>query len=119
MKTRSTKIRIVKDRYSRARGGRSKLIRILCKRCKAEVLTYQKDGPGWLKRCYLNRIVWPQKLARLQRNRRVREPGDMDALRCESCKAVIGIPTRHKDARLAYAIVPGSFIRRDATSSKD
>ncbi|MCL5419707.1 MAG: hypothetical protein M1354_02395 [Candidatus Marsarchaeota archaeon] len=106
------RVRLVRDRYSRIRGGKSKLVRISCRKCKAVVMLYQKDGPGWLKRCYLNRIFGPERLARLQNDKTVVEPEDMPVLRCGSCRAVIGIPSRHKDNRLAFRIIRGSFIRR-------
>jgi hypothetical protein len=44
------------DNYRRARGGYSRMLTISCEKCGAEVCKYQKDGPGTLRRMYLDRI---------------------------------------------------------------
>ena len=105
------KLRLIRDKYSKVRGGKSKLIYVICIRCKNKVLFYQKDGPGWLKRCYLNRILWPEKYAALQHDKRIKTPEDIPKLTCSSCKSVIGIPARHKDGRLAFTLIRGKFKR--------
>lgn len=51
------KIAFKKDKYSKSRGGRSRLFDIICPDCKIHVRCYQKDGPGILKRMYLDRII--------------------------------------------------------------
>ena len=45
------------DSYSTARGGRSSLLKISCAHCGKLICHYQKDGPGPLKRLYLDRII--------------------------------------------------------------
>lgn len=98
----TVKVRFKKDKYFRERGGTAKIIRVACAKCNANLLTYQKDGPGWLKRCYLNRIVEPSVLA---------DEGAIKNLVCV-CGVLIGTPMRHKDGRLAYHLIRGVFKRR-------
>lgn len=44
------------DKFRRVRGGYSRLLVISCEKCGAEVCKYQKDGPGALRRMYIDRI---------------------------------------------------------------
>ena len=56
------KNRVLKsDKFKKARGGPSMLLEIFCSACKAKVCLYQKDGPGLLKRMYLDRISDPAR----------------------------------------------------------
>lgn len=48
------------DKFRRVRGGYSRVLSILCERCGAEICHYQKDGPGALRRLYLDRIRDPK-----------------------------------------------------------
>ncbi len=59
-------MKIKKDKYLRKRGGTAKIIKVSCVQCRNELFIYQKDGPGWLKRCYLNRIIKPERYHNLQ-----------------------------------------------------
>jgi len=45
------------DRYKKARGGYSRLLKISCQKCGENVCLYQKDGPGNLRRMYIDRII--------------------------------------------------------------
>ena len=99
---------IKKDKYFRQRGGSAKIINVSCMKCGKLILVYQKDGPGWLKRCYLNRIIEPEKMGNLQF--KCKEEKDMGNLVCE-CGNVIGSPMRHKDGRLAFHLIRGNFKR--------
>jgi len=54
------KIHFKNDAYRRARGGHSRLLQIYCRTCHSYICTYQKDGPGVLKRMYIDRITEPQ-----------------------------------------------------------
>lgn len=47
------------DSYKRARGGRSRLLEITCEKCGERICLYQKDGPGNLRRMYIDRIIDP------------------------------------------------------------
>lgn len=48
------------DRYKRIRGGYSRLLQISCQKYNSLICLYQKDGPGNLRRMYLNRISNPK-----------------------------------------------------------
>lgn len=45
------------DRYKKVRGGYSRLLEIRCRKCNEVICRYQKDGPGTLRRMYLDRIM--------------------------------------------------------------
>lgn len=109
------KIKIKKDKFLKKRGGNAKVINVSCSKCGNLIFIYQKDGPGWLKRCYLNRILEPEKFARLQQDLTIKEPKDLRNLVC-SCGQVLGSPTKHKDDRLAFHLIRGNFKR---TNYKD
>lgn len=47
------------DRYKKNRGGSSKILEIACVKCGAAICKYQKDGPGSLRRMYVDRIIDP------------------------------------------------------------
>ena len=97
-----------KDKYLRARGGNAKIYCIFCPICDHDIIHYQKDGIGFLHRCYLNRIISPIKYANLQHDPTINQTGNLIDLVCE-CGAVIGYPMRHKDGRLAYRLERGKF----------
>ena len=101
-----------KDKYLRARGGKAYMLDIHCAQCDAWVLRYQKDGPGQLLRCYLNRIFAPPKLERLQRDPNITEPRNMVNLTCSKCRSVIGTPMRHLDDRLAFHLRKGAYAKK-------
>lgn len=90
------------------------MINVNCAVCKKRVLYYQKDGPGWLKRCYLNRIFGIDRWEEIQHDLSIKVPSDMPNLTCE-CGNLIGTPMTHKDGRLAFRMIRGSFIRRTST----
>lgn len=98
------------DEYRKARGGKAFLIELSCANCNAHVLTYQKDGDGQLKRCYLNRIMEPDALEKLQYS--AAEPSDVEPLKCPSCEVVIGAPIRHHDGRIAFRLRRGFFAKK-------
>lgn len=50
---------IKNDRYKNVRGGNSKLLQISCQKCTENICLYQKDGPGALRRMYVDRISEP------------------------------------------------------------
>lgn len=112
--SKASRIRMKKDKYLRAKGGKAQIVNVLCTNCGKSVLLYQKDGPGWLKRCYLNRILGPRKWEELQHNLKIKESNDMPNLVCD-CGALIGVPMRHKDERLAFFLKRGKFKRKKIT----
>jgi hypothetical protein len=48
---------IKKDKFNLARGGWYRVLEISCEKCNTLVCKYQKDGPGNLRRMYLDRII--------------------------------------------------------------
>ena len=102
-------MKLKKDKYFRERGGSAKIINVSCMKCGKLLFIYQKDGPGWLKRCYLNRIIAPEKYSKLQ-TLGLKEPKGLGNLICE-CGETIGSPMRNKDRRLAFHLIRGKFKR--------
>ena len=100
---------IKKDKWFRDRQSTYVILGIGCAVCGKEVLLYQKDGRGSLKRLYLNRILVPENLASLQDT--VQNVKQLVLLKCE-CGANIGIPMLHREGRLAFRLIPGSFTKK-------
>lgn len=48
------------DKYRKERGGYSRLLKIICEKCDSLVCLYQKDGPGNLRRMYIDRMTEPE-----------------------------------------------------------
>jgi len=96
----SKKIAFKSDRFKKNRGGYSRWLLLSCEKCKNPVLLYQKDGPGILKRLYIDRIVVSKILA--DRN-----------LTCKKCKKVLGIWTVYqKENRPAYRLFVGAIVKK-------
>lgn len=53
-------MKLKNDRFRRTRGGYSRLLLITCEKCNVEICHYQKDGPGALRRMYIDRILEPR-----------------------------------------------------------
>lgn len=75
-----TKFILKQDKYREGRGGHSRLMEIKCAKCRGIICLYQKDGPGPLKRLYIDRIldpkiVWKNNLK----------------LQCKKCKGLLGL----------------------------
>jgi hypothetical protein len=104
------KLKIKRDQFLRKRGGTAKIIDVSCMKCGKLVFVYQKDGPGWLKRCYLNRILEPEEFSKLQKDKTIQEPKDLKNLVC-TCGQVLGSPTKFKDDRLAFSLIRSKFKR--------
>lgn len=101
--TLATTITLVNDSYRTARGGESALLLVLCRQCAQHLFLYQKDGPGPLLRCYVNRI----------HPRRSAAPGahgqqSLDSHRCPHCDATYGHDITYIDGRAAIALSPGA-----------
>ena len=60
-------VKFKSDKYRKARGNYSRFLNVLCEHCGAKILVYQKDGPGPLKRLYLDRIFAPEDLINFQK----------------------------------------------------
>ena len=75
------------------------MLEISCENCGNHICYYQKDGPGILKRLYIDRIVG---LATAK-----------DELTCSKCKQVLGTKTLYKkENRPAYRLYVGSVVKR-------
>jgi len=89
------------DKYRKARGGYSRFLDIFCAHCAAKVLVYQKDGPGPLKRLYLDRIFAPEKLTNWQNMPLAK----IFHLACGQCRTILGIPYVYpKEKRPAFRL---------------
>jgi len=99
-----------KDRYRQRRGGYSKFLNIYCSNCDNFVLLYQKDGPGILKRLYIDRIFAPESLSNLQK---ITDIKLIKNLSCKNCKKLIGVATIYeKENRNAFHLDQKSFIKK-------
>jgi ribosomal protein S27E len=88
--------KLKKDKYSRSRGGHSRLLEIRCGKCDELVCYYQKDGPGLLKRMYIDRI-----------SKTYADAGKK--LTCHKCNNVLGVRYLYeKEKRPAYRIFVGT-----------
>ena len=87
------------DKYKKARGGWSRMLDICCEHCSNHICYYQKDGPGPLKRMYLDRITGLPTKSR--------------QLACPSCDSVLGVGiTYEKENRPAYRLFVGSITKK-------
>lgn len=90
------------DQYRKNRGGYSRFLNIFCDSCGAHLVLYQKDGPGELKRMYLDRIFAPKI--------KKEKTGDF---KCSACKKVIGTFYNYKkEDRPAIRLYQGSVIKK-------
>jgi hypothetical protein len=105
-----TNFKFKNDSYTKRRGTPIMLI-VSCSQCNGYLMHYQKDGPGPLLRCYLDRIHFPDEL----RNRQYTEFNKKHTpkLICSSCNIVIGSPILYeKENRPAYHMRQGFFISK-------
>lgn len=101
--------KFLKDKYSESRGGYSRFLNVFCHHCGTKILTYQKDGPGDLKRIYLDRIIRPDSLVKLQKLPIKKVPN----LICTKCKYIIAIPyVFPKEKRNALRIFAGAITKK-------
>lgn len=97
--------KIKNDRYRKTRGGNSRILDVTCEGCCAHVSYYQKDGPGLLKRMYVDRFI-------------DLEP-DGDELKCIFCGRILGsLIDYKKENRPAYRLFVGSVCKK-IVSSRD
>lgn len=98
-----------KDKYKFARGGYSRLLNVLCRKCETLVMVYQKDGPGNLRRLYLDRIFAPETFVNLEKL----VLKDIPVLRCKECKELLGTPYIYeKEKRKAFRLYQDAVIKR-------
>ena len=95
-------MQLLKDKYRRTRGGYSRLLKISCAKCDSFLFDYQKDGPGILKRLYLDRIN-PHKGYNLKTN----------SLTCPECKTLLGVKFIYsKEKRPAIRLYVGAISKK-------
>ncbi len=83
------------DKFRKSRGGHSRWLLVSCAKCRNALFMYQKDGPGILKRLYLDRIAGQART------------------NCKRCKTVIGIRTVYKkEARPAIRLFAGAVEKK-------
>lgn len=96
------------DTYTAARG-KPQMLEISCASCMNYIMNYQKDGPGRLLRCYLDRIRKPSWLAKQQY-----QPFSVRTspnLRCNACHTLIGTPMMYRpEQRPAYRMISARFL---------
>lgn len=93
------------DQYRKNRGGYSRFLNIFCDSCQGHVALYQKDGPGELKRMYLDRILAPKI-----------KQGKTDDFVCSTCGKVVGtFYTYKKEKRSAIRLYQGSVFKKVGT----
>jgi hypothetical protein len=108
------KVSLKSDRYRKSRGGHARWLLLYCEKCSQPFAVYQKDGPGILKRLYLDRIIVPEELS----------SGHNNALMCRACKVTLGIRIVYeKEKRLAYRLFAGAvgkkIVKKDVVSNGD
>ena len=91
-------MKLKSDKFRKARGGYSRLLKISCSSCGAKLFNYQKDGPGIIKRLYVDRIFT--------------EINDKN-LKCPKCGHLIAtIGIYEKENRIVYNVSPGAIKKR-------
>jgi hypothetical protein len=104
-----TRVKFKNDKYKKSRGGFSRLLDIQCSECTEHLFFYQKDGPGILKRMYLDRIYESKKYSNLE-NQPLKS---IPKLTCPKCNILIGIPYIYKmENRFAFRLFAGSVIKK-------
>lgn len=102
-------VKFKSDKHRKARGGYSRFLNVLCEHCGAKILVYQKDGPGPLKRLYLDRIFAPENLLNFQKLSINKVPN----LVCQKCKTLLAIPYIYKkEDRKAYRLFVGAITKK-------
>jgi len=82
---------------------------LFCRVCKNKVLQYQKDGPGNLRRLYLDRIFTPKRLTNLQ-NKPIKK---VKSLVCPFCKEDLGTPYIYKkEKRKAFKLYQDALTKK-------
>jgi len=103
------KIELRRDKYKSRRGGYSRLLEIYCRKCEKLVSTYQKDGPGNLRRLYMDRIFAPAELANL-RSVNIK---NVPLLRCKNCNEILGTPYIYpKERRKAFRLYQDTVVKK-------
>ena len=107
--SKKTSFSFKRDKYKATRGGHSRLLNVCCRKCENIVAVYQKDGPGDLRRMYMDRIFAPAELTDLQ-DLSIK---DARMLKCKKCGEVLGTPCIYpKESRKAFRLYQDAVIKR-------
>lgn len=110
------KVSLINDEYRESRGGWSRFLNIYCEKCGDRVLVYQKDGPGELRRLYLDRIFEPPHMRNLHKTA-LKKIGD---LTCTSCGKMFGVPyVYEKENRKAFRLFVGAITKKVTTYRRE
>ncbi|XOU93911.1 MAG: hypothetical protein ACNFW9_03620 [Candidatus Kerfeldbacteria bacterium] len=102
-------LKIKKDKYKSSRGGYSRLLDISCQKCNNKILVYQKDGPGNLRRLYMDRIFSPSSLVELHK----KDIKKISPLKCNKCGFIMGMPYIYdKEKRKAFRIFQDAVTKK-------
>jgi hypothetical protein len=97
------------DPYRQARGGYTRLLAVNCATWGTHLFLYQKDGPGIVKRLYLDRIYQSNIYEGLQHHALDHLP----QLLCPNCGEHLGIPMIYqKEQRLAFRLFAGAITTK-------
>lgn len=103
----SLKTKFQSDKFKKARGGNSRWLSVFCESCKEPLVKYQKDGPGILKRMYLDRMYGMDTTKWLKEN-----------FECPKCKTLLGIPIIYKkEDRPAIRLFAGAVGKKIISSN--
>jgi RNase P subunit RPR2 len=102
------------DKYKSARG-RSQLLNISCRKCENHIVYYQKDGPGSLRRMYIDRVLHPNKIS----DNQYKKISELKPLTCKECKQILGHPIIYKkENRHAYRLFVES-VKKEVVNIKE
>lgn len=76
-------MKLKNDNYRKTRGGSTQVLKLSCRKCEQRLCYYQKDGPGNLRRLYLDRMT-------------DYSPSGVNNLICVNCEVLLGIRTVYK-----------------------
>lgn len=95
-------MKFIDDSYRLARGNQSRMLLISCEKCGSFLFHYQKDGPGPLKRCYIDRVF--------EKNNYIIANG---LAICEACRFPFGLYTIYeKEGRPAIRLFVESVKKK-------
>ena len=109
------KNKLKNDKYKKNRGSYSRLLEISCEGCGEFLGFYQKDGPGMLKRMYLDRIYKSKNYSDL-----AGKPfKSLPRLICKNCGRLLGVPIVYeKEKRFAFRLFQGSVVKKIVKSNE-
>lgn len=86
------------DKFKKSRG-KSRVLDVRCDHCETHLAYYQKDGPGMLKRMYVDRFIDSK-------------PGGKE-LTCKQCERTVGVLINYKkEDRPAYRLFAGAVTKK-------